>query len=116
MHEQLSEFQSLVDRVPEAIMVINSSGTVLYSNLAARVEFGDENIIQDNFFDLLRETAESVRKIVETVHFKGEFRGDVAVKTKGDKTGTFEAVISGDTWDGKPCFVVMLSENKAGKA
>jgi two-component system, NtrC family, nitrogen regulation sensor histidine kinase NtrY len=57
---------SVIQNTPQAVVLTNASGTVLYSNIAARHVFGEgEKLEGSNFGALLRRTPASLREAID---------------------------------------------------
>ncbi|MBP2029324.1 PAS domain S-box-containing protein [Methanohalophilus levihalophilus] len=108
MQRQLENLQYLIDDIPEALIVLDETGNIFYSNIATIAELTDgEEVIGKNFTDLVADKSINMEEIARNIAEKGVFKIKVKVVFPGN-TGFLDTIFSRSTWNGKPCFIALM--------
>ena len=107
IQRHLDNLQYILDDIPEALMVLDDNGNILYSNIATIAEITEgEEVIGRNVSELFVDI--NMEEIARNVAENGIFKIDLKIQFPEVKVGLFGTLFSRTTWNGKPCFIAML--------
>lgn len=109
MQRHLENLQYLIDDIPEALIILDDTGNIFYSNIATIAEITNgEEVIGKRFSDLVTEKHIDMEEIAKNIAENGVFKKELEIVLPDGNTELFDAIFARSTWNGKPCFVSLL--------
>lgn len=109
VQRNLDNLQYLFDDIPEALMVMDDKGNILYANLTTLIEItAGEEVVGRNLSELIADNDVNIEEIAMRVAKEGTFKKKLEVKLPEGKIRLFDAVFSRTIWNEKPSIIVLF--------